>query len=191
MRFFRDDSSSALRKQLGPRSLVLVGMMGAGKTTIGRRLAKKLGLSFVDADSEIEAAAGMKIPDIFEMFGESGFRDGERRVIERLIKAGPHVLATGGGAFLNAQTREAIKENGLSIWLKAELHVLMERVKRKESRPLLLNANLEETMRRLLEERSATYALADVVVESNDNTHDKVVASILEALKIYFEGLRK
>jgi shikimate kinase len=171
-----------LREKIGQRSLVLIGMMGAGKTTIGRRLARKLELPFNDADAEIEAAAGMKVPDIFEVFGEKAFRDGERKVIERLLKAGPQVLATGGGAFLNETTRALIKKNSLSIWLKAEIGVLLERVKRKKTRPLLLNADPEGTMRRLLEERAEIYAAADIVVTSNDNTHDKVIASIITAL---------
>ncbi len=174
-----------LRKKIGAQSLVLIGMMGAGKTTIGRRLARKLGVPFIDADAEIEAAAGMKVPDIFEMFGETAFRDGERKVIERLLKSGPQVLASGGGAFINGQTRQTIKQGGLSIWLKADIDVLIERVRRKKNRPLLLNADPEGTMRRLLNERAAIYAEADIVIESNDNTHDKVVLCIIDALNEY------
>lgn len=182
MRFFKDEASVSLLRAIGTRSLVLVGMMGAGKTTIGRRLAKRLGLKFVDADAEIEAAAGMKVPDIFEVFGESAFRDGERRVLERVLKEGHQVVATGGGAFLNEQTRVAIKQSGLSIWLKAEIDVLMERVKRKGNRPLLLNPDPEGTMRRLLQERAEIYKLADIIVESNDNTHEKVVSATIAKL---------
>lgn len=180
------DPLSVIRSKLGSRSLVLVGMMGAGKTTIGRRLARKLDFPFTDADTEIEAAADMKIPDIFEVFGEKAFRDGERKVIERLLKAGPQVLATGGGAFLNEITRALIRKSALSIWLKAELPVLLERVKRKSNRPLLLNPDPEGTMRRLLNERAEIYAKADIVVESNDNTHDKVIASIMTALTQHY-----
>jgi shikimate kinase len=181
---------SALRQQIAQRSLVLVGMMGAGKTTIGRRLAQRLNLPFTDADNEIEQAAGMKIPDIFEVFGEQAFRDGERKVLERLLKSGPQVLATGGGAFLSEITRAIIKNDGLSIWLKAELQVLIERVKRKSNRPLLLTPDPEDTMRRLLEERAAVYALADIVVESNDNTHEKVVSAIIDALTQHFTSMK-
>jgi shikimate kinase len=171
-----------LRDKIGHRSLVLIGMMGAGKTTIGRRLARKLDLPFIDADAEIESAAGMRVPDIFEVFGEKAFRDGERKVIERLLKSGPQVVATGGGAFLNDGTRALIEKNCLSIWLNVELDILLERVKRKKSRPLLLNADPEGTMRRLLKERAEIYAQADIVVMSNDNTHDKVVTGIITAL---------
>ena len=188
MRFFKDEGLSKLKAAIGDQSLVLIGMMGAGKTTIGRRLAKKMGYKFVDADHEIEAAAGMKVPDIFEVFGEQAFRDGEKKVLDRLMREGPHIVATGGGAFLNEDTRRAISANGLSIWLRAELDVLMERVRRKGNRPLLLTGDPEGTMRKLLEERVAVYALADIVVESNDNSHDKVVAATIASLQAHFKG---
>ena len=157
---------------LGARSVVLVGMMGAGKTSVGKRLAARLGLPFVDADAEIEAGAQLTIPEIFERFGEAYFREGERRVIARLLKGGPQVLATGGGAFMNAATREAIAAQGVSIWLKPEVEVLLARVRKKPNRPLLQTDDPEGTLRRILAERSPTYALADVTIESRDGPHE-------------------
>ncbi len=151
---------------LNGRSVVLVGMMGAGKTSVGKRLAAKLGLPFVDADAEIEAGAQLTISEIFERFGEAYFREGERKVIARLLNSGPLVLATGGGAFMNATTRENIAPHGLSIWLKPSFDVLFARVRKKSNRPLLKTADPEQTLRQLLEERSPTYALADLTIES-------------------------
>ena len=165
------------------RTIVLVGMMGVGKTTIGRRLAALLHLPFRDADHEIEEAAGCTIPEIFERYGEPAFRDGERRVIARLLEGQRHVLATGGGAFMNAATREAVKRRGLSIWLRADIEVLIERVARKGNRPLLQNGDPRDTMRRLAEERYPVYAEADITVESRDGPHDRVVRAIVQALK--------
>src|SRR6202453_4032340 len=138
------------------RSVVLVGMTGAGKTSVGKRLAAKLDLPFVDADAEIEAGARMTIPEIFERFGESYFRDGERKVIARLLDEGPKVLATGGGAFMNASTRKRIASSGVSIWLKPDFDVLLRRVRKRSNRPLLQTADPEATLTRLLEERSPT-----------------------------------
>src|SRR5918997_6551584 len=171
-----------LRARLGARSVVLVGLMGAGKSTVGRRLAQKLGLPFRDADHEIEAAAGMSIPDIFSIHGEAYFRDGERRVIARLLQEGPMVLATGGGAFMNEETRARIAENGISIWLRADLDVLMRRVRKRATRPLLQNADPEGTMRQLMEKRHPIYALADLTVESHEAPHDRVVVEIMGVL---------
>src|SRR3954453_22785795 len=142
---------------LGGRSLVLVGMMGAGKPSVGRRLSQRLGLPFVDADAEIEAGAQMTIPEIFERFGEPYFRDGERKVIARLLQGEPKVLATGGGAFMNASTRERIAAAGVSVWLKPDFEVLLRRVRKRSNRPLLANSDPEGTLRRLLEERAPTY----------------------------------
>jgi shikimate kinase len=171
-----------ISRQLGTRSIVLVGLMGAGKSTVGRRLAQKLGLPFRDADNEIEAAAGMSIPDIFSIHGEGYFRDGERRVIARLLQEGPMVLATGGGAFMNEETRARIAENGISIWLRADLDVLMRRVRKRATRPLLQNADPEGTMRQLMEKRHPVYALADLTVESHEAPHDRVVVEIMGVL---------
>lgn len=165
------------------RTIVLVGLMGVGKTTVGRRLAAVLKLPFLDADHEIERAAGYAIPEIFAKFGEPAFRDGERRVIARLLDGPRHVLATGGGAFMNAETRAAIKQHGLSIWLKADVDLLMDRVGRKSNRPLLQTADPRATLQKLVEERYPVYAEADVTVESRDGPHEKVVRSILQVLK--------
>jgi shikimate kinase / 3-dehydroquinate synthase len=167
---------------LGGRSVVLVGMMGAGKTSVGKRLAAKLGLPFVDADAEIEAGAQLTISEIFERFGEVYFRDGERKVIARLLNGGPLVLATGGGAFMNSATRDKIAACGVSIWLKPSFDVLLARVRKKSNRPLLKTADPEQTLRRLLEERSPTYTLADFTIESLDGSHDSVVDAILRRL---------
>ena len=167
---------------LGGRSVVLVGMMGAGKTSVGKRLAARLGLPFVDADAEIEAGAQLTISEIFERFGETYFREGVRLVIARLLGGGPLVLATGGGAFMNATTRDNIAKQGVSIWLKPSFDVLLARVRKKSNRPLLKTANPEDTLRRLIEERSPTYALADFTIESLDGSHDSVVDAILRRL---------
>jgi len=167
---------------LGGRSVVLVGMMGAGKTSVGKRLAARLGLPFVDADAEIEAGAQLTISEIFERFGETYFREGERKVIARLLGGGPLVLATGGGAFMNATTRDNIARQGVSVWLKPSFDVLLARVRKKSNRPLLKTADPEQTLRRLIEERSPTYALADFTIESLDGSHDSVVDAILRRL---------
>jgi shikimate kinase/3-dehydroquinate synthase len=171
---------------LGGRSIVLVGMMGAGKTSVGRRLAAKLGLPFVDADAEIEAGAQMTVPEIFARFGEAYFRDGERKVLARLMADGQKVLATGGGAFMNEITRQRIAEGGISVWLKPDFDVLMRRVRKRTNRPLLQTANPEETVRKLLAERSPIYSLADLTIESRDGPHDVVVDSIVAALSRRF-----
>jgi shikimate kinase len=168
---------------LGRRSIVLVGMMGAGKSSVGRRLAQRLGLPFADADIEIENAAGMTIPEIFATRGEPEFREGERRVILRLLGQGPIILATGGGAFMNAETRAAIGRDGLSVWLKAEFEVLMRRVRKRANRPLLQTPDPEGTLRRLMAERYPVYALADVTILSRDVPHDMVVDEIIQVLR--------
>jgi shikimate kinase len=167
---------------LGRRCVVLIGMMGAGKSTIGRRIAARLRLPFLDADTEIETAAGMSIPDIFETHGEPHFRDGEARVIARLLDGGPAVIATGGGAFMREETRARIRDKAVSIWLKAEADVIMKRVRRRSDRPLLQNADPEGTVGRLLGEREPVYATADLTVLSRDVPHDKIVDECIEAL---------
>ncbi len=177
-----------LRRALGTRSIVLVGLMGAGKSTVGRRLASRLGLMFKDADIEIEAAAKLTIPDIFAIYGEPSFRDVEERVIARVLREGPLVLATGGGAFMRGTTRESIAQGGVSVWLRAELDVLMRRVRKRGGRPLLQTEDPEETLRQLMELRHPVYAAADVVVQSRDVTHDRVVQDVMEALDAYLNG---
>jgi shikimate kinase len=177
-----------IRTLLGARSIVLVGLMGAGKSTVGRRLAHKLGLSFRDADHEIEAAAGMTIPEIFSIYGEPYFRDGERRVIARLLQNGPMVLATGGGAYMNEETRARIRERGIAVWLRADLEVLMRRVRKRANRPLLKNADPEGTMLRLMEARHPIYAEADLTVDSHEAPHEKVVAEVVKALKAWLSA---
>lgn len=171
-----------VKRALDGRSIVLVGLMGAGKSTVGRRLAARLGLRFRDADNEIEAAAGMSIPDIFATYGEAHFRDGERRVIDRLLHGKPMVLATGGGAYMDAATRETIAKCGVSVWLRADLDTLMRRVRKRSNRPLLQNPDPEGTMQRLIDTRYPVYALADLCVESREGPHEKVVEAIISAL---------
>jgi shikimate kinase len=163
-------------------TLVLVGMMGAGKTSVGKRLANVLGVPFRDADAEIELAAACSINEIFERFGEPAFRAGERKVIARLLNEPPHVLATGGGAFMDPETRARIRETAISIWLKANVDLLLERVTRKDTRPLLRNTDNRVALERLLEDRQPVYAQADIIVESDDGPHEAVVKRILNAL---------
>jgi shikimate kinase len=168
---------------LGRRSVVLVGMMGAGKSTIGRRLAARLRLSFVDADAEIEAAhAGMTIPEIFAAHGEPYFRNGEARVIARLLDNGPSVLATGGGAFMRVDTRNRIRDKAVSIWLRADADIILRRVKRRADRPLLQTADPAATIGRLIEERHPVYQQADLTVASRDVPHEKIVEECIAAL---------
>ena len=169
---------------LGARSIVLVGMMGAGKSTIGRRLATRLRLPFTDADTEIEAAAGMSIPDIFESHGEPHFRDGEARVIARLLDHGPIVLATGGGAFMREETRDRIRAKAISIWLQADADVIMRRVRRRADRPLLQTADPEATVDRLLERaRAGLSERGPHRYASRDVPHDRIVEECIEALR--------
>ncbi len=167
---------------LGMRSVVLVGMMGAGKSTIGRRLSARLRLPFLDADSEIEAAAGMSIPDIFEAHGEPHFRDGEARVIARLLDGGPAVIATGGGAFMREDTRNRIRDKAVSIWLKADADIIMKRVKRRADRPLLQTADPAGTVERLIGEREPIYSHANLTIWSRDVPHEKIVDECIDAL---------
>lgn len=169
-------AESAIASALGRRSIVLVGMMGAGKSSIGRRLAARLGVPFTDADSEIESAAGMSIPEIFAKHGEPYFRAGEARVIARLLDNGPQVLATGGGAIMDQHTRDLISIKGISVWLKADLDVLVRRTKRRSDRPLA------EKIKELLPLREPVYAQSNIVVQSRDEPHDMIVDEIMAAL---------
>lgn len=173
---------------LGARSVVLVGMMGVGKSTIGRRMALRLKLPFIDADTEIEAAAGMTIPEIFERHGEPHFRDGEARVIARLLDGGPIVLATGGGAFMREETRQRIAAKAVSIWLKADHDVIMRRVRRRADRPLLQTADPEGTVTRLLTEREPIYRNADLTISSREVPHDRIVDETIETLRAHLCG---
>ena len=178
----RQERLVQIREALGRRSIVLIGLMGAGKTAVGRRLANRLELPFIDADSEIEVAAGASISEIFAEHGEAYFRQGERRVIARLLEAGPQVLATGGGAFMNPDTRANIKAGGLSVWLKAEIKVLLKRVGRRDNRPLLAAGDPEKVMKKLMEERYPIYEEADVTVESRDVPHAVIVGAVIDAV---------
>jgi len=171
-----------VRHRLGGGVVVLVGLMGAGKSTVGRRLAEKLGLRFMDADQEIEQAAGKTIPEIFADHGEAYFRDGERKVIARLLDSGPAVLATGGGAYMNPETRDLIKLKGVSVWLKADLPLLLRRVSRRSNRPLLKTGDPEGVLRRLMEERYPIYANADITIATRDVAHTAIVKDVLRSL---------
>lgn len=164
------------------KPIVLVGLMGVGKSTVGRRLATRLGLPFADADAEIETAAGMTVTEIFDSFGEPYFRDGERRVIARLLDGAPKVIATGGGAFINDETRSLILETALAIWLDAAPEVLVERVQRRDTRPLLRNRDPARVLSELAQIRNPIYAQAPIHVSSNNAPHDVTVKAILEAL---------
>lgn len=173
-----EDTKSAL----GKRAIVLVGLMGAGKTSVGRRLAEKMDLPFVDADHEIELAAGKSVAEIFADHGEEYFREGERRVIARLLENGCQVLATGGGAYMNQETRDRIKEHAVSIWLKADFEILLKRVSKRNDRPLLQSENPADVLKRLIELRYPVYANADVTVESRDVQHGQMVNDVIHAL---------
>ena len=176
--------AAKVRAGLGRRSVVLVGMPGCGKSAIGRRLAGRLELPFVDADDEIELAAGKAITDIFKEHGEPYFREGERKVIARILNSGSQVLATGGGAFMSAETRDNIRRAAVSVWLKAELSLLLRRVLKRNNRPLL-ERDPEGVMRSLVETRYPIYATADITVESRDLPHDVMVFEIIEALAVH------
>jgi len=178
----RDIHKDELNALLAGRPIVLVGMMGAGKTTVGRRLAAKLGRHFVDSDEEVEKAAGMTIEDIFKAHGEADFRAGEVRVIARLLKDPDLVLGTGGGAFVNTETRALVKSSALSVWIKADFELLFSRVQRRSNRPLLKTPNPRQTLQDLIEKRYPIYAEADVTVESRDVPHDVIVGAVIDAL---------
>lgn len=180
--------AALIRDLLGSRVVVLVGLMGAGKSTVGRKVAGLLGLPFRDADTEIEAVSRMTIPELFEAYGEVEFRDLERRVIMRLLEDGPMVLATGGGAYMNAETRAAIGRMGVSIWLNAEIDLLMERVSRRQNRPLLKNSDPRGVMLRLMNERYPVYALADLEMMSRDDRKEVIAAELLDILADHLES---
>jgi shikimate kinase len=182
----RETQKDELNAALGTRPLVLVGMMGAGKTTVGRRLAARLGRHFIDSDEEVEKAAGMSIEDIFASHGEADFRAGEQRVIARLLKDHDLVLGTGGGAFINDETRALIKASAISVWIKADFDLLFQRVQRRSNRPLLKTANPRETLQSLIDKRYPVYAEADVTVVSKDVPQDQVASEVIEALLIHF-----
>lgn len=175
-------SVAALLERLGARSIVFVGLMGAGKTAIGRKVAQALGLGFIDSDHEIEGVSRMTIPELFERYGETEFRALEQRVIGRVLEGGPQVLSTGGGAFMNAQTRTAIGAHGVSVWLKADLNLLMERVSKKQNRPLLQNADPRAVLSKLMDERYPVYALADITVPTRDDRKEAIASEVIEAI---------
>ena len=176
------DRASTIRRALNGRSIVLVGIMGVGKSTIGKRLSQYLDIPFIDADKEIEKAAGMSVEDIFEQFGEDAFRSGEKKVIRRLLEEGQKIMATGGGAFMNEETRDEIQSAGVSIWLKADLDVLMKRVQRRSDRPLLKTEDPEATMKALLDERNPVYATADLEIESRTVSRDVIAGELVDLL---------
>ncbi len=179
---------AGLRDRLGTRSVVFVGLMGAGKTAIGRKVATALGLPFADSDHEIESVSRMTIPELFERYGETEFRALEQRVILRLLENGPQVLSTGGGAFMNAQTREAVAEHGVAVWLKADVDVLLDRVSKKQNRPLLKNADPRAVLEKLMLERYPVYALADVTVPTRDERKEVIASEVLDALGRHFSA---
>lgn len=176
------EARAVLLQRLGGRSIVFVGLMGAGKTAIGRKVASELGLPFLDSDQEIETASRMTIPELFERYGEDEFRALEQRVIARILEAGPQVLSTGGGAFMRGQTREAVAQHGVSVWLKADIDVLMERVSKKQNRPLLKTADPRATMQGLMAERYPVYATANVTVVTREERKEIIAAEVIEAL---------
>lgn len=167
------------------RTIALVGLMGAGKSTVGRRLAEKLGRAFYDSDAEIEKAAGLSISDIFALHGEADFRRGEKQVIRRLLDLPPHVLATGGGAYLDADTREVMREKAITVWLNADLETLWRRVQKRDNRPLLQRADAKAHLSNLVTQREPFYSQADLVVHSKDGPHTNTVSAILKALQTW------
>jgi shikimate kinase len=170
------------------RPIVLVGLMGAGKSTIGRRLAKRLGLPFVDSDDAIEDAAGFSAAEVFERYGEADFRDGERRLVARLMDGQVRVIATGGGAFVDAGTRKLLNERAITIWLDAPVEVLADRTGRRDTRPLLRNSDRKRTLQRLADQRGPAYSEAHMRVKSGNGAHKSVVEAIVEALERYLDG---
>ncbi|MDP3895955.1 MAG: shikimate kinase [Mesorhizobium sp.] len=184
-----EDTLAALRKQIGKRSIVFIGLMGAGKTAIGRKVAQALGLPFADSDHEIETVSRMTIPELFERYGEPEFRALEERVVVRLVRDGPQVVSTGGGAFMNAHARSAIAEHGISVWLKADIDTLMLRVAKKPNRPLLKNPDPRAVMERLMAERYPVYALADITVQTRDARRELITEEVLESLAAHLAAV--
>jgi len=183
--FIFDRTMGANKLENIPKTIVLVGLMGAGKTCIGRRLAKRLGLPFIDADDEIEKSAGCSIPDVFDLYGEAEFRNGERRVIKRLLNQPVHVLATGGGAFVDDHTRRRVKDMALSIWIRADIDVLLSRTKRRDNRPLLRDTNPREKLEELIKQRYPAYEEADIVIENGHESPDVTVDLVITALEAF------
>ncbi|UGY09710.1 MULTISPECIES: shikimate kinase [unclassified Phyllobacterium] len=183
------ETARSIRERLGHKSIVLIGLMGAGKSTVGKKLAALVELPFFDADHEIEKVSTMTIPELFEAYGEAEFRDLERRVIARMLEDGPIVLATGGGAYMNDQTRRAIASEGVSLWLKAELDVLMQRVARKQNRPLLKNDNPRGVMERLMTERYPIYARADLTINSREEKKEIIALEAMQAIAEHLGGV--
>ncbi len=178
------ERTAEVLEHLGERSIVFVGLMGAGKTAIGRKVAQALGLPFSDSDHEIETASRMTIPELFELYGEAEFRALEQRVILRILETGRQVLSTGGGAFMNEQTRLAIARQGISVWLKADIDILMERVSKKQNRPLLKNPDPRAVMEKLMAERYPIYAKATVTVPTRDERKEVIATEVIEALAV-------
>lgn len=181
----RSKQDWALRRLPSPHVVVLIGLMGVGKSTIGRRLAPRLGLPFFDSDIEIEAAAGCSVSEFFADYGEAAFRDGERRVIARLLDSGPCVLATGGGSFLDAETRQLIAQRGLSIWLRADVEVMLRRVSRRQCRPLLTGGSPRDILEKLVDQRYPIYSRADITVETGDQPTQDTVDRVFSAIRRY------
>lgn len=179
-------SYADLLARLGNRSIVFVGLMGAGKTAIGRKVASMLSLPFIDSDHEIETVSRMSIPELFEHYGETEFRALEQRVVLRLLEGGPQVLSTGGGAFMNEHSRDAVADHGVSVWLKADLDLLMERVSKKQNRPLLKNPDPRGVLERLMAERYPVYATAHITVQTRDERKETIAAEVIEALERHF-----
>ncbi len=181
------DDNYLTKSKIQQKTILLIGLMGCGKTSVGKRLARMLDMRFVDADSEIEKAAGLSVSDIFKLYGETEFRSGERRVMKRLLEGKPCIIASGGGAFMSEETRNIAKENAISIWLKADLDVLSARTAGRDHRPLLAEGDATEKLRKLMDERNATYALADITVKSNDEHPEKTANRVLRKITTFFE----
>lgn len=179
---FSADELDEIKARYADRTIALVGLMGAGKSTVGRRLADALGRKFYDNDEEIERAAGLSVSDIFALHGEAEFRRGEKRVLERLLKEKPHVLATGGGAYLDPETRALLRESAVTVWLNADLETLWRRVSKRDHRPLLKRPDARDVLAKLADEREPVYSQADIVVASEDGPHMDTVQAILDAL---------